>query len=162
VTERRIGQGFDVHAFADGRALVLGGVTVEHDRGLAGHSDADVLLHAITDAVLGAAGLGDIGEHFPDTDPRWKDASSVDLLRHVMDLVSGAGWRVVNGDATVIAQEPRLTPVKAAIRESVAGLLGVPVDRVNVKAKTAERLGPIGRCEGIEAQAIVLIERDDV
>jgi 2-C-methyl-D-erythritol 2,4-cyclodiphosphate synthase len=159
VTERRVGQGWDVHAFEAGRPLVLGGVRIEHDRGLAGHSDADALLHAVTDAVLGASGRGDIGEHFPDTDPRWKGASSRDLLRHVMDLVSGDGWRVVNADCTVVAQEPRLSPVKASIRDSLAGLLRVTADRVNVKAKTAERLGPVGRGEGIEAQAVVLLER---
>ncbi len=159
MSEMRVGQGWDVHAFADGRPLVLGGVTIDHDRGLAGHSDADVLLHALTDALLGAAGLGDIGEHFPDTAPEWKDADSADLLRQVVLLVTAEGYKVVNADCTIIAQAPRLSPKKAWIRESIAKLLGTHLDRVNVKAKTSERLGPVGRLEAIEAQAVVLLER---
>ena len=159
MSENRVGMGWDVHAFADDRPLVLGGVTIEHDRGLAGHSDADVLLHAITDALLGAAGFGDIGEHFPDDDPRFKGAASTDLLREVVFRVSEEGWRVVNADCTVVAQEPRLMPRKPWIRRSIAALLGVSEDRVNVKAKTAEHMGPVGRREAIEAQAVVLLER---
>jgi len=159
VSEMRVGQGWDVHAFADGRPLVLGGVTIDHDRGLAGHSDADVLLHALTDAMLGAAGLGDIGEHFPDTAPEWKDADSADLLRHVVMRVTAEGFKVVNADCTIVAQAPRLASKKAWIRESLAKLLGIHLEQVNVKAKTAEKMGPVGRQEAIEAQAVVLLER---
>jgi 2-C-methyl-D-erythritol 2,4-cyclodiphosphate synthase len=155
----RVGQGFDVHALVPGRPLVLGGVEIPFERGLAGHSDADALLHALTDAVLGAAGLDDIGGHFPDDDPRFEGAASGDLLREAVALASGAGWRVVNADCTVVAQVPKLAPHKAAMREAIAALLGVEPGRVNVKAKTAERMGPVGREEAIEAQAVVLLSR---
>ena len=154
----RIGTGFDVHAFADGRALVLGGVTVPHPRGLAGHSDADVLLHAIADALLGALALGDIGVHFPDSDARFRNADSRVLLRHVVSLVAARGYAVGNVDATVIAQAPKLAPHIPAMRENLAADLGCPLDCVSVKATTTERLGFTGRGEGIAAQAICLVE----
>lgn len=153
----RIGQGYDVHALVPGRRLVLGGVSIDHPRGLLGHSDADALLHAVTDALLGAAGLGDIGGHFPDTDPRWRGADSRSLLRAALAQVRLAGWQVGNADATVVAQAPRLAPHVPAMRANLAADLGVPVDRVNVKAKTHERLGFEGREEGIAAQAVVLL-----
>jgi 2-C-methyl-D-erythritol 2,4-cyclodiphosphate synthase len=155
----RIGNGFDVHAFAAGRRLVLGGVTIPFDRGLAGHSDADVLLHAITDALLGALALGDLGLHFPDSDPRWKDADSRVLLRHAMSLVAAKGYAVGNVDSTVIAQVPKLAPHVPAMVANIAADLGCTVDRVSVKATTTERLGFTGRGEGIAALATVLIER---
>jgi 2-C-methyl-D-erythritol 2,4-cyclodiphosphate synthase len=153
----RIGQGFDVHALVAGRKLVIGGVEIPFDRGLAGHSDADVLLHAICDALIGAAGLGDIGTHFPDTDPRYKDADSRNLVREVARLLAGNGHRVVNVDATVIAQAPRMAPHIPRMRANIAADLGVEISMVNVKAKTAERLGFIGRGEGIAAEAVALI-----
>lgn len=152
----RIGQGFDVHAFADGRRLVLGGVTIPHVRGLAGHSDADVLLHAICDALLGAAALGDIGHHFPDTDPVYRGAESRVLLRAVRAKLGG--WRVVNVDATLIAQVPRMAPHIPAMVANIAADLALDPDAVNVKATTTEGLGFTGRGEGIAAQAVVLIE----
>ena len=154
----RIGQGFDVHALVAGRRLVIGGVAIPYDKGLEGHSDADVLLHAVCDALLGAAGLGDIGRHFPDTDAAYKDADSRVLLRQVRKLVGGAGLRLVNLDATVIAQAPRLAPHIPRMVENLAADLGVPPTAVNVKATTTERLGFTGRGEGIAAQAIVLLE----
>ena len=153
----RIGTGFDVHAFADGRALVIGGVTIAHPRGLAGHSDADVLLHAVADALLGALALGDIGMHFPDTDPRFRGADSRVLLRHVASLVAGRGYAVGNLDATVIAQAPRLAPHVPAMRANIAADLRCAVDQVSVKATTTERLGFTGREEGIAAEAVVLL-----
>lgn len=153
----RIGQGYDVHALVPGRALVIGGVRIDHPRGLLGHSDADVLLHAITDAVLGAAGLGDIGGLFPDTDPTWQDADSAQLLAQAMARVRAAGFEPGNVDATVIAQAPRLAPHLPAMRACIAGALQCAPDRVNVKAKTNERLGYLGRGEAIEAQAVVLL-----
>jgi 2-C-methyl-D-erythritol 2,4-cyclodiphosphate synthase len=153
----RIGTGFDVHAFAEGRALVLGGVTVPHARGLAGHSDADVLLHAIADALLGALALGDLGMHFPDADARFAGADSRALLRHVMSLVAARGYAVGNVDATVIAQAPRLSPHVAAMRANIAADLDCGLDRVSVKATTTERLGFTGREEGIAAEAVVLV-----
>ena len=153
----RIGQGFDVHALAEGRKLIIGGVTIPYARGLAGHSDADVLLHAICDALIGAAALGDIGRHFPDTDARYAGIDSRKLLREVVQLLLVRRFRVANLDATVIAQAPKLAPFIAAMRENIAADLGVDIDAVNVKAKTAERLGAIGRGEGIAAQAVVLI-----
>ncbi len=156
----RIGHGFDVHAFAEGRRCILGGVDIPHPRGLAGHSDADVLLHALCDALLGAAGLGDIGRHFPDSDPRFKGIDSRLLLRHVMGLLTGAGWRVANVDVTVIAQAPRLAPHIPLMQANLAADLGVEPDRVNVKATTTERLGFTGREEGIAAEAVCLIRRD--
>lgn len=154
----RIGQGFDVHRLEPGRRLVIGGVEIPFDRGLAGHSDADVLLHAVTDALLGAAGLGDIGRHFPDTDPAYKDADSRALLRRAAASVRQAGFVVANVDATVIAQAPRLAPHIPAMRANVAADLGIAPEQVNVKAKTAERLGAIGRGEGIAAEAVALLE----
>jgi len=156
----RIGNGFDVHAFAAGRPLVIGGVTIPHDKGLAGHSDADVLLHAIADALLGALALGDIGQHFPDADARWKGADSRVLLRHVAALVAGRGYRVGNVDATVIAEAPRIAPHAATMRANIAADLGCAVDRVSIKATTTERLGFTGRGEGIAAQAVALLVPD--
>ncbi|RPH39827.1 MAG: 2-C-methyl-D-erythritol 2,4-cyclodiphosphate synthase, partial [Burkholderiales bacterium] len=155
----RIGQGWDVHALVPGRPLVIGGTTVPHHSGLLGHSDADVLLHAITDALLGAAGLGDIGRHFPDTDPRFAGADSRVLLRESLVRVRAAGWVPVNLDCTVIAQAPRLAPHVPAMVEAIAADLGLPQSDVNVKAKTAERLGYAGRGEGISAQAVVMLRR---
>jgi 2-C-methyl-D-erythritol 2,4-cyclodiphosphate synthase len=161
MAEARIGQGFDVHALVGGRKLVIGGVEIPHEKGLEGHSDADVLLHAICDALLGAAALGDIGMHFPDSDPRYRNADSRELLREVARLIGERGWRVANIDATVIAQAPRLAPFIVPMCENIAADLGVPQDAVNVKAKTAERLGFVGREEGIAAQAVALIARRD-
>ena len=154
----RIGQGFDAHALVAGRKLVIGGVTIPHDRGLDGHSDADVLLHAICDALIGAAALGDIGRYFPDSDARYKGVDSRELLRATAALLAQHGWRVVNVDTTVIAQEPRMAPHIAAMVVNIAADLGVPVRDVNVKAKTTENLGFTGRAEGIAAEAAVLIE----
>lgn len=153
----RVGQGWDVHALVPGRGLRIGGVDVEHRLGALGHSDADVLLHAITDALLGAAALGDIGSHFPDTDPRWRGADSVVLLREVARRVRAVGWGVANVDSTVIAQAPRLAPYVAQMAANVAAALDVDAKQVSVKAKTGERLGFVGRAEGIAAQAIVLL-----
>ena len=153
----RIGHGFDVHAFAAGRRLVIGGVDIPHDRGLAGHSDADVLLHAVCDALLGAAGLGDIGRHFPDSDPQYKGIDSRRLLRHVVAQLAGSGWRVGNVDATIIAQSPRMAPHIPTIQANLAADLSVPTGAVNVKATTTERLGFTGRGEGIAAEAVCLI-----
>jgi 2-C-methyl-D-erythritol 2,4-cyclodiphosphate synthase len=155
----RVGQGFDLHALVPGRRLVLGGVAIEHERGLLGHSDADVLLHAITDALLGAAGLGDIGRMFPDSDPRYRDADSRTLLVEVMQRVGQDGWRVANVDGTVLAEQPRIAPHVEAIRTSIAALLQVDRAQINVKGKTTERLGSIGRGEAIAASAIVLLTR---
>jgi len=155
----RIGNGFDVHAFAAGRRLVIGGVDIPFERGLDGHSDADVLLHAISDALLGAAALGDIGRHFPDTDPRWKGADSRSLLRHVFTLLAERGWRVGNVDATIVAQAPRMAPHVAKMVENIAADLEVECGAVNVKATTTERLGFTGRGEGIAAQAVATIVR---
>jgi 2-C-methyl-D-erythritol 2,4-cyclodiphosphate synthase len=154
----RVGSGHDTHRLVEGRPLVLGGVRVEHPRGLAGHSDADVVLHAVTDALLGAAGLGDIGDRYPDTDPAWEGADSRLFLRETLAELGRLGYRVVNLDVTVFAQEPKLGPVKAAIRENLAALLGVEVSAVNVKAKTGEKVGHIGRAEAIGCHAVVLIE----
>ena len=153
----RIGQGYDVHAMVPGRRLVLGGVTIEHPRGLLGHSDADVLLHAITDALLGAAALGDIGQMFPDTDAALAGADSRGLLRQAMQRVRAAGYELGNVDATVVAQAPRLAPSMPAIIRSIADTLGCDTAQVNVKARTTERLGFEGRGEGISAQAVALI-----
>ncbi len=154
----RIGNGFDVHALVEGRTLVLGGVAVPFVRGLSGHSDADVLLHAIADAILGALALGDLGAHFPDHDARWKDADSRELLRRVMALASAQGYRIGNVDATVIAQAPKLAPHVAAMRGNIAADLACALDRVSVKATTTEHLGFTGRGEGIAALATVLLE----
>ncbi|MBK7648233.1 MAG: 2-C-methyl-D-erythritol 2,4-cyclodiphosphate synthase [Betaproteobacteria bacterium] len=155
----RVGQGYDVHKLVEGRKLILGGVEIPHPTGLLGHSDADALLHAITDALLGAVALGDIGRHFPDTDPRYKGADSRVLLRGAVALLAEKGWRPVNVDATLIAQQPKLAPHAAAMVVNVAADLGIPVDCVNIKGKTNERLGYLGREEAIEAQAVVLVER---
>lgn len=157
----RIGQGYDIHALVPGRPLLIGGVRIAHDRGLLGHSDADVLLHALTDALLGAAALGDIGRHFPDTDPRWQGADSRDLLRATMRLVAEAGYTVVNVDGTIVAQTPRLAPHIPAMIGHIAEDLGVDMGQVNLKAKTAERLGFVGRGEGIEAQVVVLLSTQE-
>lgn len=153
----RIGQGFDVHALVPGRALILGGIRIEHPLGLLGHSDADVLSHAITDALLGAAGLGDIGRHFPDTDERFKGADSLILLAEATRRLLAAGYRPVNIDSTIVCQAPRLAPHLSAIATRLAEVLGLSPDAVNVKAKTTERLGFEGRGEGISAQAVALI-----
>jgi 2-C-methyl-D-erythritol 2,4-cyclodiphosphate synthase len=153
----RVGQGFDVHALVVGRRLVIGGVEIPFERGLAGHSDADVLLHAITDALLGAAALGDIGQHFPDTDPRYHGADSRMLLRETVRLLAGRGFSVVNVDATVITEAPRLARHIPAMVANIAADLGIGITAVNVKAKTCERLGFVGRGEGIVAEAIALV-----
>ncbi|MBX9583279.1 MAG: 2-C-methyl-D-erythritol 2,4-cyclodiphosphate synthase [Gemmataceae bacterium] len=157
----RVGSGHDTHRLEAGRRLVLGGVEVPHPKGLAGHSDADVVLHAVTDALLGAAGLGDIGDLYPDTDPAHKDADSRVFLAGALDRLSAAGWRVANLDVTVFAQEPKLGPVKALIRANLAALLGVPPDAVSVKAKTGEKVGHIGRAEALGCHAVVLIQKTD-
>ena len=154
----RIGQGYDVHALVPDRELVIGGVRIEYQRGLLGHSDADVLLHAIIDALLGAAGLGDIGRHFPDSDEGYRGVPSRELLARTGALVRDAGYEVGNIDATVIAQAPRLGPYIPAMIEEIAAVLGTDSSRINVKAKTGERLGFVGRGEGIEAQAVALLE----
>ncbi len=159
MTSLRIGQGFDVHALVAGRSLIIGGVTIPFEKGLDGHSDADVLLHAITDALFGAAGLGDIGRHFPDGDPAFQGADSRALLREAVVRMGRAGFTVVNIDCTIIAQAPRMAPHVAAMTAHIAADCGVGADRVNVKAKTTERLGFAGRGEGIAAEAVVLLER---
>jgi 2-C-methyl-D-erythritol 2,4-cyclodiphosphate synthase len=159
---QRIGIGYDVHAFAPAkevRPLILGGVAIEYVRGLLGHSDADVLAHAVTDALLGAARLGDIGEHFPDTDPSWAGADSLVLLTQVCEKVRDAGWRIVDVDSVIVAQEPRLSPYRDEMRVRLAAALGVERDQVGVKATTTEHLGFEGRGEGIGAQAVALLER---
>jgi 2-C-methyl-D-erythritol 2,4-cyclodiphosphate synthase len=155
----RVGEGWDVHALVPGRKLILGGVEIAHSAGLLGHSDADVLLHAITDAVLGAAGLGDIGRHFPDTDAQFKGANSSVLLQEAMRRVRAQGWELVNVDSTIVAQAPKLAPYMAAINAGVAQALGVALDQVNVKAKTAEKLGPVGMGQSIEARAVALLHK---
>ena len=155
----RIGEGWDVHALVPGRALILGGVSIPHSAGLLGHSDADVLLHAITDAVLGAAALGDIGRHFPDTDAQFRGADSRVLLAEAMRRVRERGWTLVNVDSTIVAQAPKLAAHMPAIVASVAQALGVAPDQVNVKAKTAEKLGPVGQGQCIEARAVALLQR---
>lgn len=154
----RIGNGFDVHRLVEGRKCIICGVDIPHSRGLLGHSDADVALHALADALLGAAALGDIGRHFPDTDERWRGADSRMLLRRVVELVAEAGFAPVNADITIIAQEPKMLPHISAMRANVAADLRLPVDCVSVKATTTERLGFTGRGEGIAAQASVLID----
>jgi 2-C-methyl-D-erythritol 2,4-cyclodiphosphate synthase len=154
----RIGQGFDIHALVDGRKLVIGGVTIPFAKGLAGHSDADVLLHAICDALIGAAGLGDIGRHFPDTDPQYKGVDSRVLLRAVARLLATHGWRAANVDATIIAEQPKMAPHIPAMVANIAADLGIGAAYVNVKAKTAEKLGAVGRGEGIAAEAVALIQ----
>lgn len=153
----RIGQGYDVHQLVANRPLILGGVNIPFEKGLLGHSDADALLHAITDALLGAAALGDIGKLFPDTDAAHKNADSRHLLRQAYAVVQQAGWQVVNVDSTLIAQQPKLRPYIDKMRTHIAEDLGLPIDAVNIKGKTNEKLGYLGRCEAIEAQAIVLL-----
>ena len=155
----RVGHGFDVHAFAENRRLIIGGVDIPHDLGLAGHSDADVLLHAICDALLGAAGLGDIGRHFPDTDAAFAGIDSRILLRRVVEQLKARGWRVGNVDATIIAQAPKMAPHIARMTAHIADDLGIALDHVNVKATTTEKLGFTGRGEGIAAEAVCLIVR---
>lgn len=155
----RIGEGWDTHALVAGRSLVLGGVTIPHTVGLLGHSDADALLHAITDALFGAAGLGDIGRHFPDTAAEFKGADSRRLLAEAARRVRAEGWSIVNVDSTIVAQAPKMAPHIPAMREAIALALEIGVDCVNVKAKTAERLGPVGRAESIEARAVCLLVR---
>lgn len=160
MSEIRTGLGWDVHRLALGRALILGGIQVESEFGLEGHSDADVLSHAITDALLGAAALGDIGMHFPDSDPRWKDADSDRFLAHAAALAREQGFSIVNVDSTVILERPKLKNYRDAIREALAHTLEIEVDRVSVKFKTSERVGPVGEGKSAEAQAIVTLERD--
>jgi 2-C-methyl-D-erythritol 2,4-cyclodiphosphate synthase len=155
----RIGEGWDTHALVEGRKLILGGVLVPYERGLLGHSDADVLLHAITDALLGAAALGDIGRHFPDTDARFKGADSMRLLVEAAALVRQAGWAIGNIDSTIIAQAPKLAPYIPAMQRGIAAALGLALDAVNVKAKTAEKMGPVGEGLSMEARAVVLLQR---
>jgi 2-C-methyl-D-erythritol 2,4-cyclodiphosphate synthase len=157
LSEVRTGLGWDVHRLLPGRPLILGGITVPSDRGLEGHSDADVLSHAITDAILGAAALGDIGMHFPDSDPRWKGANSLVFLRHARGLAAERGFRLVNVDATVILERPKLKEYRQAIRDSLAAALELPVDRISVKFKTAEGVGPVGQERAAESQAVVTL-----
>ena len=157
--ELRVGIGLDAHAFSDKAALVLGGVDFPDDRGLAGHSDGDVVAHALIDAVLGAAGLGDIGELFPSGDPQWLDASSIRLLQRAYEVVRGAGWELVNADCVLIGEEPRIAPMRDAMRARLAGSMGVNLDRVTVRATTTDELGFTGRREGLAAQAVALVRR---
>lgn len=159
--EFRVGLGHDLHRLGPGRAFVLGGITIDNHVGPIGHSDADVLMHALVDALLGAAGLGDIGEWFPDTDPRWKGADSAMLVSEALSQVRSRGWRIVNLDCTIFAERPKLSPHKVAIRRRVAELMEIAAESVNVKAKTGEEVGPIGRGEAIAAEVIVLLARDD-
>jgi len=159
VSEYRVGIGWDVHRLAAGRPLILGGVTVPSEFGLEGHSDADVLAHAITDAILGGAALGDIGMHFPDTDLRWKDRDSLEFLRHVQKLVEALGFRIVNVDSTVILERPKLKDYREAIRQRLAETLNLELDRVSVKFKTAEKVGPVGEGRSAEAQAVVSLQK---
>lgn len=153
----RIGEGWDTHALVAGRPLILGGIHVPHERGLLGHSDADVLLHALTDALLGAAGLGDIGRHFPDTDPQFKGADSIVLLAEAARRVQAAGWRIANVDCTIVAQAPKLAPHIPAMCQRIAEALGLALGQVNVKAKTAEKMGPVGEGLAMEARAVALL-----
>jgi len=155
----RVGEGWDVHALVEGRQLILGGIAIPYEKGLLGHSDADALLHAITDALLGAAGLGDIGRHFPDTDARFKGADSSVLLAEAAARVRAQGWQIGNVDSTIIAQAPKMAPHIPAMRERIAATLGLAAEQVNVKAKTAEKLGPVGQGLSIEARAVVLLGR---
>jgi 2-C-methyl-D-erythritol 2,4-cyclodiphosphate synthase len=155
----RIGHGYDVHAFSDNRKCIIGGVTIPYEKGLLGHSDADVLLHAVSDSLLGAAALGDIGKHFPDTDPAYKGADSLLLLKKVGELLQEKGYKVVNVDATVIAQAPKLAPFITQMRENIANALNLDVDFISVKATTEEKLGFTGRKEGISAHSVCLIEK---
>lgn len=159
MSEVRTGLGWDVHRLAPGRPLILGGVTVPFELGLEGHSDSDVLAHAITDAILGAAALGDIGMHFPDSDPQWRGCDSLVFLRHAKDLAEAQGYRIVNVDSTVILERPKLKDFRDAIREKLAEALGVEKDRVSVKFKTAEKVGPVGEGRSAEAQAVVSLQK---
>ncbi|QDT38524.1 2-C-methyl-D-erythritol 2,4-cyclodiphosphate synthase [Stratiformator vulcanicus] len=157
----RVGLGQDCHQLVPGRPLLLGGVVIDHEKGLQGHSDADVLLHAVTDAIIGAVGRGDIGEWFPNTDPSFRGADSRHLLSAVMREVTADGWTVINIDCTINAERPKLSKHKAAIRESIAELVGISAELVNVKAKTGEKVGPVGREEAMTAEAVALLERPD-
>jgi len=157
----RIGEGWDTHPLVEGRPLILGGVTIPHTHGLLGHSDADALCHAITDALFGAAGLGDIGRHFPDTDAAFKGADSIALLAECVKRVRAAGWEPVNIDSTIVAQKPKLAPYIDAMRARLAATLGLSADVVNVKAKTAEKMGPVGELKAIETRAVCLLTRID-
>jgi 2-C-methyl-D-erythritol 2,4-cyclodiphosphate synthase len=160
MTELRVGIGLDAHAFSDDAALVLGGVDFPGERGLAGHSDGDVVAHALIDALLGAAGLGDIGELFPSGDPQWLDASSIRLLQRAHEVVRGAGWELVNVDCVLVGEEPRIAPVRDAMRARLAGAMGVDIDRVTVRATTTDELGFTGRGEGLAAQAVALVRHE--
>lgn len=155
----RIGQGFDVHQLTEGRPLIIGGIEIPYEKGLMGHSDADVLLHTVADACLGAIGEGDIGRHFPDTDPAFKDADSAKLLEHVWKLVKDKGYELVNADCTIIAQMPKMAPYVGQMRERIAQLLEAPIESINVKATTTEKLGFTGRGEGIASQVAVLLQK---
>lgn len=157
----RIGQGFDVHQLTENRPLIIGGITIPYEKGLLGHSDADVLLHTIADACLGAIGAGDIGKHFPDTDPNFKDADSAKLLDHVYQIVKAAGYELVNIDCTIMAQRPKMAPYIEDMKARIAEILQSTTDRVNVKATTTEKLGFVGRGEGIASQAVVLLKKMD-
>jgi 2-C-methyl-D-erythritol 2,4-cyclodiphosphate synthase len=159
LSEIRTGLGWDVHRIASGRPMILGGITIACEFGLEGHSDADVLAHAITDAILGAAALGDIGMHFPDSDPKWKGCDSLVFLRHARELAEGRGFRIVNVDSTVILERPKLKDHRLPIRDRLAAALGLDLDRVSVKFKTAEKVGPVGEGRSAEAQAIVTLEK---
>jgi 2-C-methyl-D-erythritol 2,4-cyclodiphosphate synthase len=160
MSELRVGVGVDAHAFSDEAALVLGGVDFPGERGLAGHSDGDVVAHALIDAILGAAGLGDIGELFPSGDPQWLDASSIRLLQRAYEVVRGTGWELVNADCVLIGEEPRIAPVREAMQARLAGAMGVELDRVAVRATTTDGLGFTGRGEGLAAQAVALLARE--
>ena len=155
----RIGQGYDVHQLVENRPLIIGGITIPFDKGLLGHSDADVLLHAVADACLGAIGEGDIGKHFPDTDQAFKDADSGKLLQHVWNLVKERGYELVNADCTIIAQQPKMAPFVPAMKENIASLLETGLENINVKATTTEKLGFVGREEGIASQVVVLLKK---
>ncbi len=157
----RVGHGYDVHALVAGRDLILGGVKIPHAKGLAGHSDADALIHAVCDACLGAAGLGDIGRHFPDSDAQYKNIDSRILLRRVKDAIAAKGWKVANVDATIVAQAPKLAPYMSQMKQNLAADLGIPADSVNIKAGTTEKMGFAGREEGIAAHAVVLLQQDN-
>jgi 2-C-methyl-D-erythritol 2,4-cyclodiphosphate synthase len=160
VPEFRVGQGWDVHRIAPGRPMILGGVSIECEFGLEGHSDADVLAHAITDAILGAVSLGDIGMHFPDSDPKWRGCDSLVFLRHALAEARALGFSIVNVDSTVILERPKLKDYRQRIRERLAEAVGLKLDRVSVKFKTAERVGPVGEGRSAEAQAVVLLQRE--
>lgn len=155
----RSGIGYDLHRLVPGRRLLLGGIEIPFDKGPAGHSDGDVILHALTDALLGAAALGDIGEHFPPSDPRWKDTASELFVRHAREMIEGAGYRAANVDVIVVLEQPKLLPFREGIRRKLSEMLGLPLDAVSVKAKTSEGLGPVGRGEAVEAHATALLVR---